>query len=744
MGKETPIRRKKRFEKPGPDWIVSSVSSLGRLLVAATLLTVALSSQAATKTAISNTPGKVPSTATLSATQIEADRQEAQAFLQEGKRFLKNGMLLEAADLFEAVLSNKNATDMWPEALLLAGKAYLATSKEVEPAKFRSKACQRFEKLVNSYPKSALVEDALFLWGSALFNGGDYIEAEPKFRELLARFPETKYGPEAEYHLGRIFESTQKYLVAQRKYYRVIEYYRHPAKLVQDSMFRLANICTLLGKNELAAKWYELACKRNRQRCLMDKDALFNRGKVYLALGEDERAVRELERFVNLYPDDTRYYEALLMAGTGLERTGKLPVAGLFLKAAAASTTANVKARALLKLATIQQDKGVNLTNTSFKELYQQIVDEFPYTQQAMEASVRLAKYLIDRQDYKAALGYLDWFFDSYGENKFTNTALDARERAILGVLKSYVTEGDFYEAAITFEGRLGQLRKRSSLSQARFWGAWAYFELMGYKQAASVLLLSENRHLTAEQRRQKKLLTALQSYLENRPELAVPQLSALAEGRSDAVSLKARCRLVDLLLRAGRTSEALKQYARLGERYIDDRLALSLDFRMGMQLREASKFAEAKKAFDRFTRLHLKRRQMELSAAATSTEATLACGQKKEAVSRLDCASYLVVSAFIQKAQCCYALGEKREACLLLEQVIGKCQLSPLVHQACCLLIDYYISQGLSDKAAGAQKRCKKVADKEPLWKQAETLINGEIEVNRRLEELSSWWRGE
>jgi len=714
-----------------------------KLLLSSVLLVAALSySDSAVLAQSSNAEVSAAdaSSSSVAAEQQEGGLTDAESFMAEGKRFLANGLYLEAADIFETVLTEKEASHLWPEAAMLTGKAYLFAARVIESEKLRGDAIEKFKSFERSFGRSAFMEEVSFLWGLALFESGDYFEAEPRFAALLKRFPKSSFAPESVYHLGLILEKAQKYLEAQKKYYRVIEYYRRPANRVEDSTFRIARISELLEKHDLAVKWYLLACKRNRQRCLMDSDVLFYRGKAYSALGEHRRAVEQLQRFANIFPADTRYDEAMLALAASLTALDDLNGAAAILGMASESKKQESRAEALLRLASLEQETGKKLTDDGFVSLYERIVAESPFTEQAMIASMRISKHYLKRGNLRGSLEYVDRFFATYGENRFTNEMFDVRDDVILGLLQSYLDEEEYFDAAMMFEERESQIKRRSSLSRARFLAGQIHFGLMGYGRSASLLRATEDKYLSPDDRRRIRLLLAIQSYFEGAHEKAASELENLTFGKADETSFTARCHLIDLLLRQGKNVEALKHYRELATDYSETRFLLSLDFRAGLALSAQKQYSLARAAFDRFIQFNLRRRKLQ-RAMVSDPDATGSSDGSQPELRPLDCESYLVVGALLEKAKCCTALGQRDEAVTILEEVMQGCEKSPLLFQVCCLLADLRLQQGRPDDATKILKKCEELEIDDEVFKESQSLLLGEIEVKKRLDEISDWW---
>ncbi|MBN1594142.1 MAG: tetratricopeptide repeat protein [Candidatus Coatesbacteria bacterium] len=660
------------------------------------------------------------------------------AYMADGKKFLSDGLYLEAADLFETVLLDEEAKEYWPEAALLAGKAYLAAARAISSAELRREAIKFFENFEKSYSSSPLLEEDYYLWGLSLFEAEDYFEAEPKFNALLKRFPEGAFASESEYYLGRIMERAQKYLEAQKRYYKVIEYFRQPIDKVEDSTFRIARISELLDKHDLAIKWYELACQRNLYRCLMDADVLFYRGSAYASLGEHKQAVEQLFRFINIFPEDPRNDNAMLILAESLITLKDFKGAGAVLTSVMNSKNPNTRAEAMLRLAELQQESGVKLSDDDFITLYERIVEQAPHTDQAMVASLRLSRHYLNERAFANSLKYIDWFFLAFDQSKYMNEMLDLRDDAILGLLRTYLNEDEYFDGAMAFEERKNEIRKRSHLSQARFLAGRLYYGIMNYSRSAEELMATDEKFIDPDDRRLARLLLALDMQTDGKPENTMSELKSLSMGKIDEVSFAAMVRLIDLLLKQGKTEDALQYYSRLPEEYSIPRYLSCLDFRVGLRLSESGDFTRAKEAYDRYIQYNLEHREAIREALMGSHDDV--ANDSGSSLKLLDCASYLATSAFVEKAKCMLSLNETDDAALILKQIMDECDSSPLRSQSCHLLADLRSKQGKSDEALKILKECEK-ADSDDLYQEAQALLQTEIEVKRQLEDISNWW---
>ncbi len=65
------------------------------------------------------------------------------------------------------------------------------------------KALEKSQKVLDKYPKSSWVDDALFINGVSNYYLSDYSKAEKRFRELLADYPKSKYIKESQLYLAK-------------------------------------------------------------------------------------------------------------------------------------------------------------------------------------------------------------------------------------------------------------------------------------------------------------------------------------------------------------------------------------------------------------------------------------------------------------------------------------------------------------------------------------------------------------
>ena len=68
-----------------------------------------------------------------------------------------------------------------------------------------SKAIEKGSKVLELFPNSRYIDDALMLIGKSFYHTGDYIKAQRKFEELITLLPNSEFVPQAKLWLGNTF-----------------------------------------------------------------------------------------------------------------------------------------------------------------------------------------------------------------------------------------------------------------------------------------------------------------------------------------------------------------------------------------------------------------------------------------------------------------------------------------------------------------------------------------------------------
>jgi len=166
--------------------------------------------------------------------------------------------------------------------------------------KLKSSA-EKCEKVIAWYPKSKWVDDAIFLLGVDLYELGNYMKAEIKFRELLMYFPHSDFIPLGNLYLG-------KTLVSEGRFEEAMDYINKAYNSKNKEVKRLAaeeklNIYLEKNENDKVIEAGRDYIKKNPERKV---EILKLIGDAYSKKGDLKNAIKyysELLKMGSVYRD---------------------------------------------------------------------------------------------------------------------------------------------------------------------------------------------------------------------------------------------------------------------------------------------------------------------------------------------------------------------------------------------------------------------------------------------------------
>jgi TolA-binding protein len=218
-----------------------------------------------------------------------------------------------------------NATRLFDEAVLEIQTTEknqqskgLPPQKEISPTA-RQKltgVIEKCSKLLQYYPTSKWVDDALMLIGESYYYMGEYLKAERKFAELIAQFPDSKHYLEARLWLGESFRKGNDEDRAIRELTAVAD-----TALVQSEHAIAAKALLQVGEIETEREDYDAAIKA--YQTLIDRSdydelksaAQFRLARLEEIAGDYGKAAEAYRKVEDYNPDSyTRYQSQLLYA----------------------------------------------------------------------------------------------------------------------------------------------------------------------------------------------------------------------------------------------------------------------------------------------------------------------------------------------------------------------------------------------------------------------------------------------
>ena len=264
-----------------------------------------------------------------------------------------------------------------------------------------TKAIEKASKVLELYPKSKYVDDALMIIGESFFYQQEYIKAQRKFNELLTAFPNSEYAPKARLLLGKTLLALGQYDKAEEQFTNLLLDKKNK-KYFADARLELGDMYFQQKLYDQAVQQYEKTIGKIKDRNIRTK-AQIRIGECYLQLGNYKKAAAAFLRVRKFKPDVELRYQAELKYAYCLRKLGQQKKA------------LDVYNR-LLKLTLTDYEIGTVRLQTAltYEELgdkknavrtFHDIIDNYPRTAAAAEAYYYLGLYELNHnRDFEMAL----------------------------------------------------------------------------------------------------------------------------------------------------------------------------------------------------------------------------------------------------------------------------------------------------------------------------------------------------
>ena len=257
------------------------------------------------------------------------DKNAVSAFYYDAWALYRLGNWREAADTFSALAGKHARSQHAPEALFRSGEAIFNLAQGLtmdQKLPIFEEAMGQYEAVLRRYPRSEYADDALYNRAWALINLGRKETAVPIFEQIVADYPDGRYGGRSLYTLGDYYYGEKAYDKATENYERFLEMFPEERLIKEDKpLRRKANV--LLGHlSEIDA--YNIYAEGEKLFDREDYDgaieifkqvqtkypqsdqsvnAAVNIGSAYMASEDYRQAAAEFQRVVDKYSDVKRF-----------------------------------------------------------------------------------------------------------------------------------------------------------------------------------------------------------------------------------------------------------------------------------------------------------------------------------------------------------------------------------------------------------------------------------------------------
>ncbi len=264
-----------------------------------------------------------------------------------------------------------------------------------------TKAIEKASKVLELYPKSKYVDDALMIIGKSFFYQQEYIKAQRKFNELLTAFPNSRYAPEARFLLGKTLLALDQYDKAEEQFTNLLLDKKNK-KFFAEARLELGDMYFQQKLYDQAVQQYEKTINKIKDKNVRTR-AQIRIGECYLQLGNFRKAAAAFRRVRKFKPGVELRYQAEMKYAYCLRKLGEF------------SKALEVYNR-LLKLTLTDYEIGTvrlqtALTYEDMKDkknalrTFHDIIDNYPRTAAAAEAYYYLGLYELNHnRDFDMAL----------------------------------------------------------------------------------------------------------------------------------------------------------------------------------------------------------------------------------------------------------------------------------------------------------------------------------------------------
>jgi TolA-binding protein len=165
------------------------------------------------------------------------------------------------------------------------------------------KAIEKASSVLEYFPKSRWVDDALIMVGECFFYRQEYSKAQRKFEEIINLYPNSEFIPEAEILLGKTFLALREFDTAEKKFREIALNKRFPKQIRQSAEYELGSLYFEKDNFEAAAEVFTRTAKESDDR-LTRAMSLYRLGECHVQLKAYNEAVPVFRRAIQASPNE--------------------------------------------------------------------------------------------------------------------------------------------------------------------------------------------------------------------------------------------------------------------------------------------------------------------------------------------------------------------------------------------------------------------------------------------------------
>lgn len=285
-------------------------------------------------------------------------------------------------------------------------------------------AIKTASKVLEIYPKSKYVDDALFLLGKCFYRKEEYPKAKRKFLELIENFPNSNFVTESKLWLGKTNIELREYETAEKNFHNILNS-KAKNEIRDEAQLLLGGLFKHKGDYVTAISEYEIAANRAKDKSIR-ANAYFEMGECYYQLKSFAKAVESF-KFARKYSPDAKFeFNSMFRAGLALKDMEKYDEAiKIFTNLLGDAVNEESWPSCRLEIAHCNRLKAEFDNAIGW---YLDIIDQHPKTEEAAIAYFYLGNiYQQHKAEYEFAKEYYD---KAIKENPRAITTEEARKKS--------------------------------------------------------------------------------------------------------------------------------------------------------------------------------------------------------------------------------------------------------------------------------------------------------------------------
>ncbi|MBN2357522.1 tetratricopeptide repeat protein, partial [candidate division KSB1 bacterium] len=207
-----------------------------------------------------------------------------------------------------------------PEEMLQQQKQGLVTSS-LDGDKPSSAEMQNYQRAIEKassvlefYPKSRWVDDALLMVGECFYYRREYAKSLRKFEEIIKLYPNSSFIPQAHLMLAKNYLGLSEFEKAENKFREIALDDKMPKDVRQEAEYELAGLYFVKGSYEQAANEYRRTAKESDDK-LIRAMSYYRLGECLISLHHYQEAPAVFKRAVDESPNEDFKAQATFKLG---------------------------------------------------------------------------------------------------------------------------------------------------------------------------------------------------------------------------------------------------------------------------------------------------------------------------------------------------------------------------------------------------------------------------------------------